>query len=66
MFCAVDANGVETAEIGIDEIIRAGLQDDLKLIIMLKAVGVLAITAIGRAAAGLDEGGVPGLRPQRA
>ena len=45
---------------------RGRLHDDLVLIIMLQPVGVLAVAAIGGAAARLDIGGAPGLRPQGA
>ena len=42
-----------------------GLQHHLELVVVLQAVGVLAIAAVSRAAAGLHVGGVPGLRPHR-
>src|SRR3546814_3535550 len=41
------------------DVCSSDLQDDLILIIMLKAVGVLAIAAVGRTTARLDIGGVP-------
>ena len=47
-------------------VLRAGLHDDLILVVVLHPVGVLAIAAVGRAAAGLHIGGAPGLRPQGA
>ena len=43
-----------------------GLQDHLILVIMLEPVGVLAIAPVGRPARGLDIGGLPRLRPERA
>src|SRR3546814_5931661 len=55
----VDADRGEAAQILLLNIGRRRLQDDLILIIMLKAVGVLAIEAVGRTTARLDIGGVP-------
>ena len=62
----VDADRGEAAEIELLQVGRARLQDHLILVIMLEPVGVLAVAAVGRAAAGLDEGGVPRLGPERA
>src|SRR3546814_12971106 len=45
---------------------RRGLHRDLVLVVALQAVGVVAVAAIGRAAAGLHVGSVPRLRPERA
>ena len=47
------------AEIEGLEIGRARLQDHLILVIMLEPVRILAVAAVGRAAAGLDVGGLP-------
>ena len=58
----VDADRGEAAEVQLLQVGRARLQDHLILVIMLQPVGVLAIAAVGRAAARLDEGGVPRLR----
>ncbi len=43
-------------------IVRRGLQDDLKLIIVLQSVGVFTVAAIGWATAGLNVSGIPGFR----
>ena len=45
---------------------RAGLHDHLVLVVVLQPVGVFAVAAVGRAAAGLHVGGAPGLGPERA
>jgi len=44
----------------------SGLHHHLVLVVALQAVGVLAVAAVGGAAAGLHVGGVPRLRTQRA
>lgn len=62
----VDPDHPQAFEIELLNIGRAWLQDHLILVIMLKPVGVLTITAIGWAAARLNEGGAPWLWPQRA
>jgi hypothetical protein len=62
----IDADRLEAAEVELLQVRRVGLQDHLVLIIVLQPVGVFAVTAVGRAAAGLDVGGVPRLRPERA
>ena len=56
----------ERVQIQLLHILRRRLQDHLILIIVLQPVGVLAIAAVGGPARGLDKGGVPGPRPQRA
>ena len=60
----VNAQHLQTVEIKLLDIVGRGLQNHLELIIMLKAVRVLAIAPIGRAARGLHISGMPGLRPQ--
>ena len=66
MLGAVDADGVQTAEIEANEVSGAGLQDHLELVIMLQPIGVFAITTIRRPAAGLHITGVPVIRAQAA
>ncbi len=58
----VDADGFQRAEVQLLEVLRVRLQDHLKLVVVLQAVGVLAVATVGGAAARLDVGGVPGLR----
>src|SRR3546814_2794073 len=60
----IDPDHAQAFKIKLLNVRRAGFEDDLILVIMLQAVGVFAIAAIGRAAAWLDEGGIPRLRPQ--
>ena len=60
----IDADGGEAVEIELLQVGRARLQDDLKLVIVLEAVGVLAIAAILGAARGLHIGCFPRSRPQ--
>ena len=61
----IQANGADGAQIQFLHIFRSRLQDHLILVIVLQPVGVLAIAAVGRAAAGLHKGGLPRARPQR-
>ena len=62
----VDADGVERAEVEVLEVGRRRLEDDLELVVVLPAVRVLAVAAVGRAARRLDVGGVPRLGAERA
>jgi hypothetical protein len=55
----IDADRGEAAQVKLLEIGRARLQDHLILVIMLEPVRVLAVAAVGRAAAGLDVGRLP-------
>jgi hypothetical protein len=57
---AVDADGVVALQQQGLDVVRARLQQRLVLIIMLEAVGVLAIAAIGGPPRGLHVGGAPG------
>ena len=41
-----------------------GLQDHLELVVMLHAVGVLAVAAVGRPAGRLNIGGAPRFGPE--
>ncbi len=62
----VQPDFLQRAEIKLLHIGGVRLQHDLKLIIMLKAVRVLAIAPVTGAAAGLHKGGAPIARTQRA
>ena len=62
----IDAERREAAEIKILAVGGRRLQDHLELVIMLQPVGVFAVAAVGRSARGLDIGGAPRLRPERA
>ena len=53
-------------EVEVLQVRRVRLQDHLVLVIMLQPVRVLAVAAVLRPARGLDIGGAPGLRPERA
>src|SRR5260370_34140307 len=65
MQCEIEAERLEALQIELLAIRGRRLQDHLELVIMLQAVRVLAIAAIGRPARRLDEGGAPWLRPER-
>ena len=62
----IDADGVERLQIEVLQVRRVRLQDHLELVVVLQAVGVLAVAAVLRPARGLHIGGVPRLRPERA
>ena len=62
----VDANGGERAQIEVLQVGRGGLQDHLKLVIMLKPVGIFPIAPVLGAARGLHIGGLPRLGAERA
>src|SRR4029079_1923084 len=66
MFFALDTDRLDRVEIEILQIIRRGLEDDLKLVIVLQTVGIFSITSVLGAARGLNESGTPRFRPQRA
>ena len=59
MLGGIEADGGERAEIEVLRVGRAGLQDDLELVVVLHAVGVLAIASVGGAAARLRVAGAP-------
>ena len=63
---SVDADGIERAEIALENIGRRRLQDRLELVVVLQPVGVLAVAAILRPARRLHVGSIPRLRSQRA
>src|SRR5580704_9785502 len=52
----VNADGSETAEVLIDDIGGRGLEDDLQLRVLVEAIGIVAIAAVGWPSAGLDVG----------
>ena len=49
----VDTDGLEAAEVLIDNIVRRRLQDDLELLVLIQAVRIFAVTAIRGPAAWL-------------
>ena len=62
----VEADRLEGAEVEVLGIHRAGLQDDLELVVVLHAVGVLAVAAVRRATARLRVAGAPGVGAEAA
>ena len=64
MVQGVEADGPEAVQVEVQDVVGRGLHDHLVLVVVLQAVGVLAVAAVGGAAGGLDVGHVPGLRPQ--
>jgi len=62
----VDADGLQAAEILLDDIARRRFQNDLQLLVLVKTVGILRVTAISRTAAGLDVRHPVRLGPQHA
>ena len=56
----------ERIEIQLLDILRRGLERHLKLVIVLQAVGIVAVAAVFGAAAGLHIGGKPRLGAERA
>ena len=62
----INTDGFEAAEILFEDVIGRGLQDDLELLVFVETVGVFAIAAIGRAAAGLDVGNLIRFGPENA
>ena len=65
MDLGIDADHLERFEIEILNVGRRRLQDDLKLIVVLQSVRVLAVAAILRPARRLHIGGVPRFRSER-
>src|SRR5690606_16982161 len=61
MHRGIDADAAQRFQIQVLDILGIGLQCPLRLIVVLQAVGVFAIAAIGRATRRLNIGGVPGL-----
>ena len=62
----VDAQRFQRLQVELLRVAGIGLEDDLELVVLLQAVGVLAVAAIIRADGGLDVGHVPRLRAQHA
>ena len=62
----IEADSFERAQVELLGIDRARLQDDLELVVVLHAVGVLTVAAVGRAAARLRIAGAPGVGPEAA
>jgi hypothetical protein len=62
----VDAQGVEALEVEFLEVVRRWLDDDLELIEVLHAVGIVAVAPIGRPPRRLHIGRLPGLAPKGA
>ncbi len=46
----IDADGIERLQVEVLQVLRARLQDDLELIVMLQAVGVFAVAPVLRPA----------------
>ena len=62
----VDADGFEAAEVLLDDVGGRGLEDHLQLLVLVEAVGILAVAAVGGAAAGLHVGDAVGLGAEHA
>jgi hypothetical protein len=60
----IDAEGPQALEIDLLNIDGRGFDDDLILIIVLKAIGILSVSAISGATGGLHIGDLPGFRSQ--
>ena len=66
MLVRIDADGAEAPQIQVLDVVRAGLHEHLELIVVLQAVGVLAVAAVGGTAAALHVAGAPRVGAQRA
>src|SRR5215212_5811793 len=66
MLQRVDADLAEATKVEFLKVVGARLQDHLILIISAEPVGVLAVAAVGWAAARLDVSGPPRVGPKRA
>ena len=62
----VDAQREQAAEVKILKIGRRRLHDHLKLVVVLQAIGVFAISTVSGAPTGLDVGSVPVFGAERA
>ena len=62
----VDADGLQALEVQLDGVAGIGLQDDLQLVVLLHAIGIVTETAVVGANARLDVGHIPRLRAQDA
>src|SRR4051794_7008657 len=61
MLLGFGAEGAQRFNVEVLNLERRRLEDHLELMKLLRAVGVLAVTPVGRAARRLDEGDVPRL-----
>ena len=61
----VDAQREQAAEVKILKIGRRRLHDHLKLVVVLQAIGVFAISTVSGTTAGLNNGLTDGLKEQR-
>ena len=68
MSCSVgaEADAAQTFQVEVLDVGRRRLHDHLQLVVVLQAVGVLAVAAVLGAARGLHVGGIPGPRAERA
>jgi hypothetical protein len=62
----IDTEALEAVYINILNVFRGRFHDDLKLIVMLETVRILAVATVGGPPGGLDIRGVPGFRPETA
>ena len=61
----VDAKGLQAPQVELLHVLRRGLQHDLELVVLVEAVGVLAVAAVGGPPRRLDVGDVPRLGAER-
>ena len=61
----IDSDFAERSDVQVEDVERAGLEHDLELVVVLHAVGVVAVAAVLGAAAGFDERGVERLGAER-
>jgi len=62
----LDAHRPQAVQVDLLDVLRAGLHDDLKLIIVLETVGVVAVAPVGRPPRRLDVRRVPRLGAEHA
>ena len=62
----IDADGFQAAQVLLDDVGGRRLQDHLQLLVLVEAIGILAVAAVGGTAAGLHVGDAIGLRAQHA
>ena len=62
----VDADGFQAAQILLDDVVGRRLQDHLQLLVLVEAIGILAVAAVGGTAAGLHIGDAVRLRAEHA
>ena len=66
VLCEIDADGFEAAQILIDHVVGRRLQDHLQLLVLVQAIGIFAVTAVGGTAAGLHVRDAIWLGPEHA